>query len=109
MASPPSKKNVLYNKCGLMWNIPKNGRSFSDQALISIMLFAHSGESGPTVGESLASDESLKYATLSKFMLQLLCIPRSNSDSERVCSLVRKNKTDFSASLRADNLFCRKY
>ena len=42
---------------------------------------------------------SLKYDNLSTLALQLLAIPTSNADSERVFSLVRKIKTDFRASL----------
>ncbi|XP_074662686.1 uncharacterized protein LOC141915163 [Tubulanus polymorphus] len=38
---------------------------------------------------------SLKYKNLSRLMLAIMCIPHSNATSERVFSLVRKNKTDF--------------
>ena len=42
---------------------------------------------------------SLKYENQSTLALQLLAIPTSNADSERVFSLVRRIKTDFRASL----------
>ena len=47
---------------------------------------------------------SLKYENLSILALQLLAIPTSNADSERVFSLVRRIKTDFRASLSPETV-----
>ena len=45
-----------------------------------------------------------KYENLATLALQLLAIPSSNADSERVFSLVRRVKTDFRASLTPETL-----
>ena len=45
-----------------------------------------------------------KYYHLSNLALNLLSIPASNADSERVFSLVRRIKSDFRASLSTDTL-----
>ena len=47
---------------------------------------------------------SLKYENLSILALQLLAIPTSNADSERVFSLIRRIKTDFRASLSPETV-----
>ena len=41
-----------------------------------------------------------KYSHLANLSLQLLSIPASNADSERVFSLVRRIRTEFRASLQ---------
>ncbi len=46
----------------------------------------------------------LKYRNLATLALQLLSIPASNADSERVFSLVRRIKTDFRSSLYTETL-----
>ena len=45
-----------------------------------------------------------KYVNLATLALELLAIPASNTDSERVFSLVRRVKTDFRASLAPETL-----
>ncbi len=45
-----------------------------------------------------------KYQNLATLALQLLSIPASNADSERVFSLVRRVKTDYRASLLTETL-----
>ena len=45
-----------------------------------------------------------KYVNLATLALELLAIPASNADSERVFSLVRRVKTDFRASLAPETL-----
>lgn len=45
-----------------------------------------------------------KYLNLSTLALQLLSIPASNADCERVFSLVRRIKTDFRSSLHTDTI-----
>ena len=45
-----------------------------------------------------------KYCNLATLALQLLSIPSSNADSERVFSLVRRIKTEFRSSLQTDTL-----
>ena len=47
---------------------------------------------------------ALKYENLSSLALNLLAIPTSNADSERVFSLVRRIKTDFRASLSPETV-----
>ena len=47
---------------------------------------------------------SPKYANLSTLALHLLAIPTSNTDSERVFSLVRRIKTDFRSSLSPETV-----
>ena len=44
-------------------------------------------------------DGNLKYCRLAGIMMGLLAVPHSNADSERVFSLVRKNKTESRASM----------
>ena len=51
-----------------------------------------------------ASTGHLLYSNLSSLVLQLLAIPVSNADSERVFSLVRRIRTDFRASLSTSSL-----
>lgn len=48
--------------------------------------------------------EEPKYVHLATLALELLAIPASNADSERVFSLVRRVKTDFRASLAPETL-----
>ena len=48
--------------------------------------------------------EDPKYVHLATLALELLAIPTSNADSERVFSLVRRVKTDFRASLAPETL-----
>ena len=48
--------------------------------------------------------EEPKYVHLATLALELLAIPASNADSERVFSLVRRVKTDFRASLTPETL-----
>ena len=45
-----------------------------------------------------------KYENLATLALQLLAIPSSNADSERVFSLVRRVKTDIRTSLTPETL-----
>ena len=45
-----------------------------------------------------------RYKNLATLALQLLSIPASNADSERVFSLVRRIKTDFRASLQTETI-----
>ena len=47
---------------------------------------------------------SLKYENLSMLALQVLAIPTSSADGERVFSLVRRIKTDFRASLSPETV-----
>lgn len=42
---------------------------------------------------------ALKYGALAKLMLSILVIPHGNTEPERLFSAVRKNQTDFRASL----------
>lgn len=51
-----------------------------------------------------ASTGHLLYSNLSSLVPQLLAIPVSNADSERVFSLVRRIRTDFRASLSTSTL-----
>ena len=53
------------------------------------------------VSEKLAS---LKYPLLSSIMKSLCALPHSNADSERVFSLIRKNKTECRASMSREML-----
>ena len=46
----------------------------------------------------------LKYENLATLALQLLSIPASNADSERVFSLVRRIKTEFRSSLSTETV-----
>ena len=48
--------------------------------------------------------EEPKYVLLATLALELLAIPASNADSERVFSLVRRVKTEFRASLTPETL-----
>ena len=48
--------------------------------------------------------EEPKYVHLATLALELLAIPASNADSERIFSLVRSVKTDFRASLTLETL-----
>ena len=45
-----------------------------------------------------------KYSNLATLCLQLLSIPVSNADIERVFSLVRRIKTEFRSSLNVDTI-----
>ena len=45
-----------------------------------------------------------KYKHLASLALQLLSIPASNADSERVFSLVRRIKTDFRSRLHSETI-----
>ena len=45
-----------------------------------------------------------RYKNLATLALQLLSIPASNADSERVFSLVRRIKTDFRSSLQTETV-----
>lgn len=45
-----------------------------------------------------------KYSSLSKLMMAVLLIPHSNSPTERIFSLVRKNKTEFRANMNTELL-----
>ena len=45
-----------------------------------------------------------RYKYLATLALQLLSIPASNADSERVFSLVRRIKTDFRSSLQTETV-----
>ena len=56
------------------------------------------------VGDFKSAMGSLKYENLSMLALQLLAIPASNADSERVFSLVRRIKADFRSSLSPETL-----
>ena len=47
---------------------------------------------------------SLKYCHLATLALNLLTIPASNADSERVFSLVRRIKTEFRSSLATETV-----
>ena len=47
---------------------------------------------------------SLKYCHLATLALNLLTIPASNADSERVFSLVRRIKTEFHSSLATETI-----
>lgn len=49
-------------------------------------------------------DGSKPYHLLATFMLGILCIPHSNADSERIFSIVRKNRTEFRASMSTETL-----
>ena len=54
---------------------------------------------------SLKSDTGeLKYPLLSSIMKSLCALPYSNADSERVFSLIRKNKTECRASMSREML-----
>lgn len=46
----------------------------------------------------------IKYPSLSKLIMAVLLIPQSNSPTERVFSLVRKNKTEFRANMNTELL-----
>ena len=52
-----------------------------------------------SLSQSKSSNEILKFPHLSQVAKLVLTLPHSNADEERVFSLVRKNKTDFRASL----------
>lgn len=45
-----------------------------------------------------------KYIALPKLMLSLLMIPHSNAPTERIFSIVRKNQTEFRASMNTNTL-----
>lgn len=57
-----------------------------------------------TIGSLKSTMGSLKYENLSSLALNLLAIPTSNADSERVFSLVRRIKTEFRASLSPETV-----
>lgn len=44
-------------------------------------------------------NEAVKFKHLPKIMLRILTVPHSNAESERLFSMVRKNRTDFRASM----------
>ena len=46
-----------------------------------------------------------KYLYMAILSLQLLSIPASNADSERVFSMVRRIKTEFRSSLSTESVF----
>ena len=46
-----------------------------------------------------------KYLYMAILSLQLLSIPASNADSERVFSVVRRIKTEFRSSLSTESVF----
>ena len=52
-----------------------------------------------SLSQSKSSSEILKFPHLSQVAKLVLTLPHSNADEERVFSPVRKNKTDFRASL----------
>lgn len=56
------------------------------------------------IGQITNMDKVLKFPTLSRVMKGLCCLTHSNADTERVFSLVRKNKTDFRATLSTKTL-----
>ena len=56
------------------------------------------------IGQIRNLDNVLKFPNLSRVMKGLCCLTHSNADTERVFSLVRKNKTDFRASLSTKTL-----
>ncbi len=47
-------------------------------------------------------DNSLMFEKLSKVTLLVLTLPRSNTEEERLFSLITKNKTKFRPSLKLD-------
>ena len=56
------------------------------------------------IGQIRNTDNVLKFPNLSSVMKGLCCLTHSNADTERVFSLVRKNKTDFRATLSTKTL-----
>ena len=51
------------------------------------------------IGEMRSDGGELRYANLATFMKALCVLPHSNADSERVFSIIRKNKTESRASM----------
>lgn len=45
-----------------------------------------------------------KYSALAKLMLTILLVPQSNAPTERVFSIIKKNKTDFRPNMNTDTL-----
>ena len=70
----------------------------------------HAGESEDAVefwirvSHTSSPMDELKYHKLASLALQLLSIPSSNADSERVFSLVRRIKTEFRSSLLTETV-----
>lgn len=51
------------------------------------------------VGRITSVDGEVKFGRVSKVMLQLLAIPHSNAECERIFSMVKKTRTEFRSSL----------
>lgn len=56
------------------------------------------------VGQMKSSDGVLKYKNISSVMLGILTVPHSNSECERIFSMVTKTRTQFRSNLSDDSL-----
>lgn len=106
---PPATFNQIEERLPLCFDKPKVSVEFREFAVDSEVRPVASENSDAlafwmAVVKMKSPLGESKYVNLATLALELLAIPASNADSERVFSLVRRIKTDFRASLALETL-----
>ena len=78
--------------------------SLDDEVTTSVGIHRTAVQFWLHVRNMISPSRSSKYCHLALLVLNLLTIPASNADSERVFSLVRRIKTEFRSSLATENV-----
>ena len=70
----------------------------------SILALTDIGRQWAAIGNLKSEGEKQKYPLLTRTAKAICTLPHSNADSERIFSIVKKNKTEFRASMSLDTL-----